>query len=64
MRHPVSERILEIWFRSVSSNVLTADESGGDEITSLSANCKTGPGHKITARSMMLSSSRTFPGYG
>jgi hypothetical protein len=28
MRHRVSERILIIWFRSVSSKVLTADESG------------------------------------
>jgi len=34
MRHLVSERILRIWFRSISSNVFTADESGGDEISS------------------------------
>src|SRR4030042_1810223 len=62
MRHLVSERILRIWFRSVSSNVLKADEIRGVEVSSLSANSKTGPEHKITARSMILSSSRTLPG--
>lgn len=39
----VSERILRIWFRSVSSKVFIADETAGDESSSLSASCKTSP---------------------
>ena len=46
MRHRVSERVLRIWFRSISSKVFTVDDNGGDEISSLSASCKTGPGHR------------------
>ena len=64
MRHRVSDRVLRIWFRSISSRVFMPTERGRDEISSLSANCRTGPGHRITARSMILSSSRMFPGPG
>ena len=64
MRHLVSERILRIWLRSASSRVLMAEDMNGEETLSLSARCRTGPEHRITARSRMLSSSRMFPGQG
>ncbi len=40
------------------------DDKEREEISSLSASCKTDRGLKITARSRTLSSSRTFPGHG
>ena len=40
------------------------DGNEEDNVSRLSSNCKVGPGQRITARSMTLSNSRTFPGHG
>ena len=57
-----TESIFRIRLRSASFNVLIVDESMGDELSSLSASCKTGPGHRIENLSMMLSGFRQVTG--
>src|ERR1700722_13940499 len=64
--HLVSFSVFRIWLRSTSSSVLWRSVFWPDEIRDFKSrgeSCSTGPGVKITARSITFSNSRMLPGH-